>query len=73
MFDMKRLSRTEEGPVDVLRSKCGARVSGANIEHKIMHSQRKMYYSFQKITILELNIKKNGLTTKKTLKIFGKP
>jgi len=28
----KRNSRTEEHPVNVLRSKCGARVSGANIE-----------------------------------------
>ena len=32
-LDVKRLSRAEERPVDGLRSKHGARVSGTNIEH----------------------------------------
>jgi len=34
MFGLvKRLSRTEECPVDILRSKCGARVRDFDVEH----------------------------------------
>ena len=30
---VKRLSRTEECPVDILRGKCGARVRDFDVEH----------------------------------------
>ena len=34
-LDQKRLRRTENNPVNYFRSRCAARVSGANIEHLI--------------------------------------
>ena len=36
-ISMKRNSRTEKHPVNVLRSKYGARVSGANIEYLMLY------------------------------------